>query len=76
MSYKIKTIPPFDKNVKKLYKRYRSLLDDIKQLIAELQENPLMGVDLGHGVRKIRLAIKSKGGGKSGGAPIFRNTLW
>lgn len=74
MSYKIKTIPPFDKNVKKLYKRYRSLLDDIKQLIAELQENPLIGVDLGHGVRKIRLAIKSKGGGKSGGARVITHT--
>ena len=74
MSYKIKTIPPFDKDVKRLYKRYRALLDDIKQLINELQINPLIGADLGHGVRKIRLAIKSKGGGKSGGARVIAYT--
>ena len=74
MSYEIKTIPPFDKDVKRLYKRYRSLLDDIEQLIVDLQQNPLMGADLGHGVRNIRLAIKSKGGGKSGGARVIAYT--
>ena len=47
MSYKIKTIPSFDKDFKRLYKRYRSLPDDIKQLVEYLQINPLMGVDLG-----------------------------
>ena len=46
MSYKIKTIPSFDKDFKRLYKRYRSLPDDIKQLVEDLQINPLMGVDL------------------------------
>ena len=48
MSYKIKTIPSFNKNFKRLYKRYRSLPDDIKQLVKDLQINPLMGVDLGN----------------------------
>ena len=48
MSYKIKTIPSFDKDFKRLYKRYRSLPDDIKQLVKDLQINPLMGVDLGN----------------------------
>lgn len=48
MSYKIKTIPSFDKDFKRLYKRYRSLPDDIKQLVEDLQINPLMGVDLGN----------------------------
>ena len=47
MSYKIKTIPSFNKDFKRLYKRYRSLPDDIKQLVKDLQINPLMGVDLG-----------------------------
>jgi hypothetical protein len=74
MSYQIKTIPPFDKDFKRLHKRYRSLKDDLKQLMDELQKNPLIGKDLGHGVRKIRLAIDSKGGGKSGGARVIAHT--
>ncbi len=43
MSYQIKTIPPFDKDFKRLHKRYRSLKDDLKQLMDELQKNPLIG---------------------------------
>jgi hypothetical protein len=71
MSYRISTIPPFDKDVKRLHKRYHSLADDLKQLTDELQQKPLVGADLGHGVRKIRMAIKSKGGGKKGGARVI-----
>ena len=74
MSYKIKTIPPFDKDFKRLFKRYRSLIDDVRQLMNDLQENPLLGIDLGHGVHKSRLAIRSKGGGKRGGARIITYT--
>ena len=74
MSYRIKTIPPFDKDFKRLHKRYRSLIEDFKKLIEELQKNPLMGTDLGQGVHKVRLAIKSKGGGKRGGARVITYT--
>ncbi|MBO4871308.1 MAG: type II toxin-antitoxin system RelE/ParE family toxin [Muribaculaceae bacterium] len=74
MSYEIKTIASFDKDFKRLFKRYRSLVDDIKNLVNELQSNPFMGADLGHGVRKIRVAIKSKGGGKRGGARLITHT--
>lgn len=34
-------------------------------------KNPLVGDDLGNGVRKIRMAIEAKGKGKSGGARIL-----
>lgn len=34
-------------------------------------ENPLEGVDLGLGVRKVRMSIKSKGKGKSSGARVI-----
>ncbi len=37
----------------------------------ELQENPTLGTPLGQDCYKIRLAIKSKGKGKSGGARII-----
>ena len=36
-----------------------------------LEENPLQGTELIPGVRKIRIAIKSKSGGKSGGARVI-----
>lgn len=68
----------FLKNIKKLAKKYKSLADDLKELQARLSENPYAGVDLGNGVRKVRMSIKSKGKGKSksGGARvIYMNIL-
>lgn len=49
-------------------KKYKSFIDDLLELQKRLSENPYEGVDLGNGVRKIRMSIKSKGKGKSGGA--------
>jgi len=61
----------FKREFKRLAKKYKSLPKDYLALIAELKENPLQGVDLGGGVRKIRMAIASKGKGKSGGARVL-----
>ncbi len=71
----IKVYPLFRKEVKILAKRYRSILDDIDELIISLKENPTQGTDLGNGLRKVRLAISSKGKGKSGGARIITHTV-
>lgn len=43
----------------------------MEEFTKSLEENPLQGAELIPGVRKIRMAIKSKGGGKSGGARII-----
>ena len=40
----------------------------------ELSSNPLAGVDLGGGVRKLRMAIGSKNRGKSHGARVITYT--
>lgn len=40
-------------------------------MITSLEENPTQGTPLGNDCYKIRLAIKSKGKGKSGGARII-----
>ena len=56
---------------KRLMKKYHSLLHDFDVWKQELKNNPLAGDDLGAGVRKIRMAINSKGKGKSGGARIL-----
>lgn len=40
-----------------------------------MQENPFQGVELSPGIRKIRMAIASKGKGKSGGARVITYTV-
>lgn len=67
----IKVTDAFIRCVKPLAKRYRSFNKDYKLLLDELEENPQTGVDLGDGYRKVRMAIASKGKGKSGGARII-----
>jgi len=61
----------FLRQAKRLAKRYHSLADDINDLQFELMENPEAGVSLGGGKRKIRLGVKSKGGGKRGGLRVI-----
>ena len=70
MNCKIITFPSFDRELKQLAKRYKSLQQDLLKLIAELAANPKLGADLGNGFRKVRLAIKSKSSGKRGGARV------
>lgn len=71
MSYNVVTIPPFDRQLKRLAKKYRSLKNDLAELGIQLAENPKMGKPIGHDCYKIRLAMSSKGKGKSGGARII-----
>lgn len=60
---------------KPLWKKYKSLMDDIEDFKKSLSENPFQGDVLQPGIRKIRMAIKSKGGGKSKGARIITLTF-
>lgn len=61
----------FAKEYKKLAKKYKSLSEDFKKLIIQIEENPTLGVSLGNNLYKIRLAIKSKQKGKSGGVRVI-----
>ena len=74
MSCKIYTFPSFEREAKRLNKRYKSFKSDLKELMNELSSSPSLGADLG-GLRKVRMAIKSKGTGKSGGARIITVVL-
>lgn len=47
---------------------------DLDRLQEELMANPRAGSDLGNGVRKMRMAIKSKHRGKSHGARVITFT--
>ncbi len=71
MSYNILTIYNFEKEFKKLAKKYPSLKTDVAKLIDELELNPLLGTSIGKNCHKIRMAITSKGKGKSGGARVI-----
>jgi len=71
MNYTINVYKTFKKEFKQLSKRYHSLESDVLCLSKDLMENPEMGVDLGGGVHKVRIAIASKGKGKSGGARVI-----
>lgn len=57
--------------LKRLYKKFPSLKQNIEDLKGQLLANPRTGIDLGNGTYKIRLKIKSKGKGKSGGARVI-----
>ena len=61
----------FRASYKQLKKRHKSLDDDFQRLLSSLLQDPLQGVELAGGARKIRLAITSKGRGKSGGARVI-----
>ena len=67
----IYTEDEFKRQLKKLSKKYHSIIDDYDQFLSELEEDPFQGSNLGKGVRKVRMAIASKGKGKSGGARII-----
>lgn len=71
MNVTIQTGDEFKRNFKRLRKKYKSLVADVLVLKQELIANPLAGADLGGGARKVRMAIASKGKGKSGGARVI-----
>lgn len=75
MSYRLLTSSYFNVSAKKLAKKYPSFIKDLESFRDELLKNPLQGVELSPGIRKIRMSIKSKGKGKSGGARIITYNL-
>jgi mRNA-degrading endonuclease RelE of RelBE toxin-antitoxin system len=71
MSYKVEVTPKFEKELKRLAKKYPSLKSEYPELVRSLKESPQQGTALGSSCFKIRLPIASKGKGKSGGARII-----
>ena len=61
----------FKKEFRKLLKKYRFILEELENIAESIATNPTQGTPLGKNCYKIRLAIKSKGQGKSGGARII-----
>ena len=71
MSYSVIPIERFKKEAKRLIKKYPSLKSELIELNETLSGNPEIGTSLGNNTFKVRIAIKSKGKGKSGGARVI-----
>ncbi len=68
MSFEIILTKSFKRSAKPLVKRHASFEQDMEGLQEELLTEPRSGDALGRDCFKIRMAIASKGKGKSGGA--------
>ena len=71
MKFEIITTPTFDKEFKRLKKKYSSLPNDLEIFGRELLGNPYIGSDLGGNIRMVRVAVKSKNKVKSGGVLVI-----
>ena len=71
MNLNIKTLNCFNKDAKRLFKKYKQLPSDLRLLRQELSANPKSGIELGERCYKIRLANSSIPTGKSGGFRII-----
>lgn len=71
MSCSVKVSGDFAREAKRLAKKYPSFKKDYKDFLDSIKENPLQGDEIAKNIRKIRMAIKSKGKGKSGGARVI-----
>jgi hypothetical protein len=71
MSYSIIATELFERKLKRLAKKHISLKADLLEVLEKLEENPTLGTPIGKDCYKIRIAITSKGKGKSGGARMI-----
>lgn len=71
MNFNVIATEPFEKKLKRLAKKYKSLVKDLASVVEKLSENPTLGTPIGKNCYKIRIAITSKGKGKSGGARMI-----
>ena len=71
MSVSVIPTSNFQREAKKLIKKYKSLKSELAELGNQLELEPLMGTPIQKNVYKIRLAVKSKGKGKRGGMRVI-----
>ena len=71
MNYNIIPTPYFEKELKKLAKKYKSIKLDFFKLGTQLSNNPFLGTSLGNDCYKVRMAITDKKKGKSAGARVI-----
>jgi len=55
MSYDVNVVDEFKRDTKKLFKKYKSIKNDILELIEKLEEDYKIGIHLGNNLYKIRV---------------------
>jgi len=76
MNFNVKTTSVFERQAKRLMKKFPSLKMEILELINELKKKPEKGISIGDNCYKIRLHVASKGKGKSGGARVITHFVF
>jgi len=71
VNYNIKILARFEKELKRLAKKYPSLKAEYIELVKHLKQQPKQGTAIGNNCYKIRMSIASQGKGKSGGARVI-----
>jgi len=59
MNFKIETLPRFEKDVKKLKKKFPKIKNDLIDLIETLSSDPTRGINLGENIFKVRFPNSS-----------------
>ena len=71
MNLKLIPTPEFSRSVKKLFKKYRLISKDLKNLEKELTNNPKSGIELGNNCFKLRIPNSSIPTGERGGFRVI-----
>ena len=71
MPFNIVLSENFERQIKRLSKKYRSIEDDVLSLIDDLEKNPKQGKPLGRDCYKVHLNISSKNTGKRDGGRVI-----
>ena len=66
----------FQKEAKKLSKKYKSLKQELTELNSIITTNPKIGTPIGLHTFKIRIGVKSKGKGKRGGLRVISYKIY
>ncbi len=71
MNFSVIPSDKFKREAKRIVKKFPSLKQELADLNTTLTKEPETGTALGNDTYKIRIAIKSKGKGKSGGGRVI-----
>lgn len=72
MNKQVRTLDEFNRRLKRLQQKFRTLKGELTKLGEELADGDQRpGASMGNGLYKIRLSSASKGGGKRGGFRVI-----
>jgi len=63
--------PNFEREIKQLAKKYKTIRTDFNSILTEILEKDKVGISLGNNIYKVRMKISDKNKGKSAGGRII-----